>query len=254
MLVGILTCWLLACNKETSNTSSTRPAGTQTLTLSNLTVKQGQPLVASLPAGVSSASVRWSVNPDSTARIKVDSGHATILFTRAGTYRISANYATGTDTTKRDSCTGTILVSDSTYNPPPPSVPLFDTVATYGDSLYITPRADSGGLILHVQSSRHYGCSPYYLYWTAASVDTGLNVHISSVVKNHSDSCGSSGPATAEIYLKSSINSWPNGTYHFSVFLSGGYYTGTLAITGTDYTFTWNNNAPIFISPLHVTR
>lgn len=255
-LAWVLSCWLLACTKETS-TSSKSNTSAPTLALSTQSVKQGQPLVASLPAGVVATSVRWSVNPDSTARVKLDSGHATILFTRGGQYRISASYATGTDTTKRDSCYGIITVSDSVYTPPPPPPPYkpYDTVGIDGDSVHITPILDSTGrLALLAQSTRGYGCYPYYLYSTSASVSSGIALQFDFVVVANGNTCGGSRqPAWSNISL-GSISGWANGTYPLSIKYYGTTYSGSLKITATDYTFTWNDSTRVFMSPLHVNR
>lgn len=253
-LAGLLICWLSACNKETSNSSSKPDATAQPLALSDQSVKRGQPLVAALPKGVSATYVKWSVNPDSTAHVAIDSGRAVFLFARGGTYHIFASYATGSDSSRRDSCSGTIVVSDSVYTPPPPPPPgpTYDTIAVDHDTLTLIPLADTNSLILVAQSSRRYGCTPYYLYSTSANVNSGLSLQFLNVVMG--SGCGSPSPAITYIYLGSSISNWSNGTYPFSVNYSGTTYSGSLAITGTDYTFTWNYTGGVLISPLHVSR
>lgn len=251
-VTSILTFWLLACTKQASQEAS--KSGQGTLALSDQTVKIGQPLTVSLPQGVISASVRWSVKPDSTAHVSVDSGHAMITFTRGGRYAIWASYSTTSDSSRRDSCGGTIVVTDSVYTPPPPPQPPYlDTVAVWHDSLYLRPWSDTNTLILTAQSSMRYGCNPYYLYATAASVSTGIALDFQKVVTISSGCNGTTYPAMSVVSLASSINGWPNGTYPFSVKYDGTTYTGSLTISSSGYSFSWNNPR-VFISPLQVSR
>ncbi|MBS1661445.1 MAG: hypothetical protein JST68_10385 [Bacteroidetes bacterium] len=250
---GILTCWLLACTKQTSQDPSKSGQGAGTLTLSNQTVKIGQPLTVSLPQGVIPTSIKWSVKPDSTAHVSVDSGHAMITFTRGGRYDIWASYSTTADSSKRDSCGGTIVVSDSVYTPPPPPPAYYsDTVSVQHDSLYIHPFPDTNALMLTAQSTMRYGCNPYFLYATSASVSTGISLDFQKVIYT-TGGCGGMYPATSLIDLTGSVSGWPNGTYPFSVKYDGTTYTGSLTISSTHYTFSWNNPR-VFITPLQVNR
>jgi hypothetical protein len=223
-----------------------------TLTLSDQSVKKGQPLMVSLPQGVSSSGVKWTVSPDSAARLTASAGGASVLFFKSGHYRISANYASGSDSARRDSCYGTVVVSDTVYVPP--MSPSFDTTAVDKDTLTLTPMSDTSDLILIAQSSRRYGCLPYYIYSITAGVNTGISMQFPWVVTNHINGCGAAGPAVSAMFLQNSIKDWPNGTYPFSVNYSGATYTGSLTITGSDYTFTWNYTTGVIISPLHIRR
>jgi hypothetical protein len=243
----------MACNKSTSS-QSTPNTGSLTLTLSDQSVKKGQALLVSLPQGVSAASVKWSVSPDSAARLTAGSNGASVLFFKAGRYKISANYATGSDSARRDSCNGTVVVSDTLYVPPTPVSPAYDTTAVVRDTLTLTPMSDTSNLILIAQSSRRYGCLPYYIYSIAAGVNTGISLQFPWVVTNHVNACGAAGPAVSALFLQNDIKGWPNGTYPFSVTYSGATYTGSLTIADSDYTFTWNYTTGVIISPLHIKR
>ncbi|WP_431211552.1 hypothetical protein ACQ86N_37905 [Puia sp. P3] len=250
LLAGGLIFWM-ACNKSTS--SQTPPnASSLTLTLSDQSVKKGQPLMVSLPQGVSSSGVKWSVSPDSGARLTASAGSASVLFFKAGRYKISANYASGSDSARRDSCYGTVVVADTVYVPP--MSPSFDTTAVDRDTLTLTPMSDTSDLILVAQSSRRYGCLPYYIYSISAGVNTGISMQFPWVVSNHINGCGDAGPAVSALFLQNSIKDWPNGTYPFSANYSGATYSGSLTITGSDYTFTWNYTTGVIISPLHIKR
>ena len=249
--VGLL--FSMACNKSTSSqaTPGTRPI---TLTLSDQSVKKGQPLLVSLPKGISSSSVKWSVIPDSAALLTAGAGEASVLFFKAGSYRISASYAAGSDSSRHDSCYSTVTVSDSVYTPPPPTTPSYDTIAVSNDTLTLTPTSDTSTLILIAQSSRHYGCLPFYIYSITAGMNSGLSLQFPYVVANHVNACGTAGPAISALFLQNNIKGWANGTYPFSVTYSGATYTGSLTITNSDYTFTWNYTTGVIISPLHVRR
>ena len=252
LLTGGLLFWM-ACNKSTSS-QSTPNTSPLTLTLSDQSVKKGQPLLVSLPQGVSSSAVKWSISPDSAARLTAGANGASILFFKAGSYKISANYATGSDSARRDSCYGTVVVSDTVYVPPTPVSPAYDTTVVDRDTLTLTPMSDTSDLILIAQSSRRYGCLPYYIYSVTAGMNTGISLQFPWVVTNHVNACGAAGPAVSALFLQNNIKGWPNGTYPFSVTYSGGTYTGSLTITDSDYTFTWNYTTGVIISPLHIKR
>jgi hypothetical protein len=241
----------MACNKSTSN-QSTPNTSSLTLRLSDQSVKKGEPLLVSLPQGVSAAGVKWSISPDSAARLTADANGASILFFKAGSYKISASYATGSDSARRDSCYGTVVVSDTVYVPPVSQA--YDTTVVNRDTLTLTPMSDTSDLILIAQSSRLYGCAPYHIYSITAGVNTGISLQFPWVVANHVNSCGSAGPAVSALFLQNSIKGWPNGSYPFSVTYCGATYTGSLTITGSDYTFTWNHTTGVIISPLHIKR
>jgi len=252
LLTGGLLFWM-ACNKSTSS-QSTPNTSSLTLSLSDQSVKKGQPLLVSLPQGVSSSGVKWSVSPDSAARLTASANGASVLFFKAGNYRISASFATGSDSARKDSCYGTVKVSDTVYVPPIPVGPAYDTTAVGKDTLTLTPMSDTSTLILIAQSSRRYGCLPYYIYSISTGVNSGISLQFPWVVTNHVNACGGDAPAVSALYLQNSINGWPNGTYPFSVTYSGATYTGSLTITDSDYTFTWNYTTEVIISPLHIKR
>lgn len=244
--------WLSACNKETSKSSG--QAQPQSLTLSQESVKIGQPLIASLPSGVSASNVRWSISSsDSIAQVRADSGRATFLFLKGGNYRIFASF--GKDSSRRDSCSGTIHVSDSVYTPPPPPTgPHYDTIPVPHDTLTISPASFGDSLMLMAQGSRRIGCSPYFLYSLSTNVNSGISLGFDSIVFDGAGGCASPSPAAAYFWLKDNMRNWPNGAYPFSVSYAGATYTGSLTLTSAEYIFTWNYTSGVIIYPKRITR
>ena len=115
---GALAFCLLACSKNAGKTSSNSTnSNTQVLTLSQSTVAKGQPLVASVPSGVSASSIRWTVSPSSAyTHLTTGNGQAMLLFAKAGSYRVTASYSAA-DSSGNDSCSAPVTVSDSVYCP-----------------------------------------------------------------------------------------------------------------------------------------
>jgi hypothetical protein len=250
----------MGCAKN-SHTSTSPSAGshngtqTGTLALSSTTVQKGQPLMASLSGGTTT-SIKWSVSTLAEfAHIAPAGNKAMILFAKGGTYRVTAA-ALGSDSAITDTSWATVTVTDSVYTPPPSPYP--DTTASFaGDQITFTPEVDSvNNLFLLAQTKRSYGCSSTIIDGAqiGAMGQGGIKVNFYEVVSNGTGTCnGVENPASAYIFL-GNTGQWPNGTYPFSVVLSGTTYTGTLSISGTDYTFTWNYSSGVLISPLDVKK
>lgn len=211
-------------------------------------VKQGQPLVATLPSGTSASNVQWFVSPSSAVHITSGNGQALVLFAHAGNYLITARYP-GSDSVSTDSSTAPITVSDSVYAPPP--TPASDTFSLAGDQVILTPIADSASnLVFFAQSGKAYPCFSSFLFAVSSGPQTGISINLSQAVSTGIGNCnGSTSPVSSYLFLINPQNPFPNGTYPLAVTLNGTVYQGSLTITGTDYTFDWNYNSGVIIQP-----
>ena len=177
-----------------------------------------------------------------------------ILFARPGTYRVTAS-SLGADSSATDSSWGTISVTDTVYQPVPP--PAYDTTTLAGDQITITPSVDSNAnLFLLAQTKNSYGCASTLIYEMSAGGTGGGGIGLTfyEVVSNGTGPCnGVQNPASAFLF-PGATSTWPIGTYPVTARLNGITYTGTLTITNTTYTFSWNYSSGVLISPLQLNK
>ncbi len=258
VVIAILSIYgLYSCSKDTSK-SSTKP-GPNALTLSASVVQKGEPLVVTAPAGSSLSSLRWVVSPATFAHITSGNGQAVVLFSRQGTYQVSAIYLDSTGNTGAgDSITASspVTVTDSVYTPPSAGL---DTVSLAGDQITLTPSSDSvSDLLMLAQTGKAYNCFPSLLYSIAqgAGGTTGIVINIEQVVEGSSAyNCnGATNPASSYLFLTPFVSSLANGTYPFTVRLNNTNYTGSLTISDAAYTFSWNYSSGVVISPLQIQK
>lgn len=259
-LAGIMSCCIIAffaCNKNNSKTPVHPPATTGTkLAISQSLVKKGQALIASLPAGVSASAIHWTVFPSSVTHLTAAGNQAVILFANSGSYTITAAYG-GKDSVFADSASGVVNVSDSVYTPVPG--PTFDTLSLAGEQVNLTPTSDSNGhLIFFAQSAKNYDCSPstfIYSMEAGAGGNGGLSVRFYNVVTESGGGCnGIKSPAYSYLFLNTLLSGWADGTYPLSVLVNGTTYTGSVTLSATNYTFSWNYQSGVTLSPLQIKR
>ena len=241
---------VLSCNKNTSSDRGSGGSTTAVLSLSQNQVSKGQPLIASLPAGVTATSVKWSVNTNTPTQITGANGQAMIIFSSTGVFRVTAAYGTA-DSSYSDTATASVTVKDSSYSPPPPLNT--DTSSLAGDQITLTPSFDSlGNLLFTAQTRNSYGCTPYLLCQLYNS-PTPIFINFYEVISNGTGDCnGVANPATA--FLFTSTASWSDGTYPITANLGTISYTGSLTIAGANYSFSWNYASGVVISPLQLNK
>src|SRR5580765_3146455 len=128
--VAVISICISACSKNNSKTPSS--SINAALTVSESTIKRGQPLVAATPQGFSSNNLTWRVNPSTSTHISSSNDQAMILVASPGTYQVVAvDAASGGN----DSSTATITVTDEVYTPVTTN---FDTVSLAGDKVTLT--------------------------------------------------------------------------------------------------------------------
>ena len=252
---GALAFCLLACSKNAGKTSSNSTSSkTQVLTLSQSTVAKGQPLVVSAPSGVSASSIRWTVSPSSAyTHLTTGNGQAMLLFAKAGSYRVTASYSAA-DSSGNDSCSAPVTVSDSVYCPGGPQNG-YDTLSLAGVQVTLVPAVDSGAsgsnVVLLAESDKTFPCFPSFIY-SLTQATNGISLNLVDIVAGSSSgNCdGSHNQAVSYLFL----NELANGTYPFSVVANGVTYTGSLTVTDTGVSFTWNYTSGVIISPKQINK
>lgn len=240
-----------ACVKN-SGTVHYTGGGKSDLTLSKSDLKRGEQLIVSTNQSNPSAIVKWTTYPAMNTLVSPANNQAAAIFALAGSYQITASYYNASDTTVAyDSSSAPVTVNDSiVYSAPIPDG--LDTVSLAGDQLILSPVSASDSVfIMSVQTVNVYNCTPFL---AAYSFD-GLNGN-SLLLYSEGEVVEGSGCNGAKNHGVSYLFFGPlnAGTYNISAVLNGTTYQGSLTVTATDYTFTWNYSSGITISPLHIKR
>lgn len=250
-LISLFGIYLSACQK---NTSATTP-GKSTLTVSKQKVKKGEPLLVTANQATDK-NVRWSVNPSTNTYLSTTTGDSTnVIFYTPGTYLVSADYYTDSAaTTPYDSSSIFITVSDSLYTDSTfICMVVMQAPITAGDVLTLTPVSytDSAGLILSMHSKDLYGPNyPRFGYFAAADTTNGFNYSINNVLESPCGNITQSSVATGTMQF---ANLGP-GSFDVNIQFNGTNYHGTLLVTSTSCTFTWNYSTGVIITPLQIQK
>ncbi len=243
----------VSCKKN--NSGSVKP----TLTLSNSSIKRGEPLVATTNVVTSDLVVRWTVNPSSAATwISATGNKSVILFSNSGSYKITASYfADSAATSPYDSTSSPVTVIDSIYNDSSGEWAHCNILAQVpinsNDQIILTPVSYSDtGLAFIAHTQQTYGNQyPLLDYTLTPDTTSGYGFVFATVTENP---CGNlTGAATPATGIPS-ISQLNIGTNNFTVIFQGIIYEGTLTVTNTDCTFSWNYTSGVIISPLTIQK
>ena len=242
----------IACNKNSNLSAGAK--GTATLTLSATNVKRGAPVVAAVE-GSSSPDIRWTVTPSDLAHIIPGNGQAMVLFPRPGSYRITANYASGADSSL-DSASSMIHVNDSTYAPVQPGN--LDTTSMAGVQVTLTPALDSNSrLMLLVQSTGVFDCFPTFVWADTLGYSGSIQIGLLEIISGslYGNCNGAKNPAVSYLFPGDFQNGpLADGVYPISVTMNNTRYQGSYTVTGNTYTFNWSYTSGVTISPTQVSR
>ena len=229
---------------------------TNVLTISKPIIKKGEPLFVSTKVADSNSLIRWTIKPSESTLIVPDGNQATIYIILPGIYLITAKYYQLSDTTKAyDSSNSSIIVNDSIYSGPVVGSNL-DTVPLAGDQLTLIPvLASDSSFVLLVKTTRLYNCSPYITAYgggpiTSTSID--FDFKSAEVVEGNGNCTGAKIPAIA--YITLTPNPFGPGIYSVTADFDQIHYEGSLTVTDSNYTFTWNYTSGIVISPLQIKK
>jgi hypothetical protein len=241
-----------SCKKNVNADHTTN--GISVLTLSKTTVKRGEQLLVSTNLSDANSKIKWTVFPSGSSNVSSANKEAGAIFAFAGTYRITASYYAPSDTSVAyDSSSSPIVVTDSFYTPTSNGMNV-DTASLAGDQIILIPvKASDSVFVMLAQTNNLYNCTPYLTaYGAGGDFSSSLLFDFRSVevVEGTGECNGAKNPAIAYIFF----NPAANGTYNFSAFFNQVTYQGTLTVTDTDYTFTWNYTTGILISPLQIKK
>ena len=243
--------FISSCNKNTSSTGG----NANVLTLSKSTVKIGEPVIATTDG--SGSGITWSTPSNGQVWPSSHSDSATFVFTRAGSYQITAyipNSNTGMGAMTEDSSNATVIVTDSVYGDTSSvhcDVIVVKTLSA-DDQINLTPISFSDtGLIFIAHTQDLYTNSPILNCGGNLPLTNGtLECDFNSTFEY---AClGSQTPAPAVGIV--SFTSVTNGTYNLVFKLNGTTYQGSVTVTDTNCTITWSYSSGVTISPLTIQK
>ena len=246
VLAGVFT----ACKK---NSNSVSQAGLL-MTLSKSSAKLEEPVYASTNVNdIGHGVIRWSVSPSSNSWLSSSSGKSVILFSNPGQYTVTANYFSDSAAqVPSDSSSSPITVNDSLFTDTvaycnvAESVPLVS-----GDQVMLTPlNSLDTGLVLLAHTQEFYPNVPVINYTITSFGQGSYTFGFNSIEEFPCYANNGPTPATTILYL----GQLANGTYSLQFSLLGANYSGTLSVTNTDFSFTWNYTSGVLISPLEISK
>ena len=250
LLCSVISLFIFSCAKDPQISNNPKP----TLNFSKSSVKIGEPLYATSTGGPAGTIVQW-ITGDNSQLWSVGNGDtATILFTSPGTYNVKTVFHSGSTFTAYDSSNTPITVIDSVFSDTSTAHCNVVTQKTLvaDDWVYLTPVSYSDtGLIFVAHTQMLYDHSPI--------LDCGGNLPPNGGVFECDFNTtllfpcyGSTLPAPAVGIV--SFTSVTNGTFGLVFKLNGNTYSGSLTVTATQATITWNNSSGVVISPLTIQK
>jgi hypothetical protein len=257
MVCLFLTVVFPACVK---NTVSVNYVGTKKgpeIILPKPIVKKGEPFVVSTNGQDPGSVIKWAIRPSSGTELIPNGNEATISISAAGSYLITADFYSPTDTVIAfDSTHSTVIVNDSAYSAPGAG---YDTVPLAGGELTIVPSSNSGNLQFLVKTTKNYNCSSNISatgFWQYTGIQPStINFYFDSatVLISKADCGGAQNPATINLF-PTPLTTGPYQIYAVLTQNPRQYFQGTLNVTDSDYTFTWNYSSGIIISPKQIKK
>ena len=253
---SLLTVIIFGSSCKKSDDNQSKPV----VTLSKLTVKIGEPLIATTNSNVV---IRWSVkgSPGNTW-ISSSKNKSVIIFSVPGTYTVTAHYfMDSTASSSYDSSASSVIVTDSIYNGSSAahclSIELIPLNADEHITLTPVSYTDSGlVLIAHTQDT--YGAYyPMLAYTHTSDITTGYGFSFSNILTypcNPYNALDIALPGTAIISFGGANHQLQNGTSDVIFNLNGTTYKGTLTVTSASCTFSWNYTSGVTISPLTIQK
>jgi hypothetical protein len=247
-LVPALCFFIFSCSKDPASTGAN-----PTLLLSKTTVKIGEPVYATLAGQAVNTNVAWSSNSGGHIWLNTNTDSAVYVFTNAGTYTVKVNFQSHINGSN-DSTDGNVVVTDSIYSDT--SIVTCDVIAvknlTADDQIFLTPVDYSDtGLVFVAHSNNLYSHSPLLNSNGEIHVsESGFEVDISSALIFP---CSGS-PAPAPAFGLVALTGLTNRTYTLSFKLNNFTYVGTMTVSDSNITFSWNYSSGVTISPLIIQR
>ena len=247
-LIPTLSFLILSCSKNPVSTSD-KPI----LLLSKTTVKMGEPVCASLTGQANNTNVAWSSNSGAHIWPTSNTDSAIYVFTNPGTYTIKANFQSHINGSN-DSTDGNVIVTDSIFSDTVTVTcnVITETNLAAGDQINLTPVDYSDtGLVFVAHTTNLYSHSPLLNSNGDIHVtESGFEVDISSALIFPCS--GSTLPAPAVGLV--ALTGLTNRTYTLSFKLNGTTYPGSMTVTDSNISFTWNYSSGVTMSPLTIQK
>ena len=228
-----------------------------TITLSSNQVARNQSVFATASGSSSQqAVVRWSIQPATNNWLSAGVNRSVMLFLQKGTYTVTANYFTDSAATvPYDSSSSPVYVSDSVWSDTTlPCGAIENTPFTAGDQILLTPYifSDSAGLVLTGHTQDLY-MNPLQIDFNPFTPNIPIGDYLYALDGVQTAPCaGASAPAPAITYLF--LNGLTTGMHSITIEFNNRNYTGSVLVTDTDCTITWNYTSGVLISPLHISK
>jgi hypothetical protein len=235
--IATLMAGFTSCNKDKNEPAL---SGVNASKTSN--IKKGEPVDFKFSQAPEGGTVQWTVAPFNDVQINASGNTASILFTNAGSYNVSATFGKVRGSTN-------VSVLDSIYNPGGGGTPTYEPLT--GDQVFITvSRMDSmgiSGLDFRYITEKKYQCLNHTLLFDNNFSGQNLQVVFRSVMIPSPEYCTS-----GEDYASGGTAWYPiaEGSHGFEVILDGKTYTGSFVKNGGTYTFTWPYTSGVMITPL----
>jgi hypothetical protein len=242
LIVAIATLMVgfTSCKKDKNEPASTL-SGVDASKTSK--IKKGEPVNFKFSQAPEGSNVQWTVAPFNDVQINASGNTASILFSSAGSYTVSATFGNVKGSTN-------VSVMDSIYNPGG-GTPTYEPLT--GDQIFITVSATDSmgisGLIFRYITEKKYNCLNHTLLFDNNFSGQNLQVVFNSVFIPSEVYC-----TAGEDYASGGTGWYPiaDGSHGFEVILDGNTYTGSFVKNGGTYTFTWPYTSGVTITPLVV--
>jgi len=205
-------------------------------------IKKGEPVDFKFLQAPEGSTVQWTVAPFNDVQINASGNTASILFSNAGSYTVSATFGKIKGSTN-------VSVLDSIYNPGGGGTPTYEPLT--GDQVFImVSRMDSmgiSGLDFRYITEKKYQCLNHTLLFDNNFSGQNLQVVFKSVMIPSNEFC-----TTGEDNASGGTAWYPieDGTHGFEVVLDGKTYSGSFVKSGYTYTLTWPYSSGVTITPL----
>ena len=250
LLLSIGLAFTVSCKKNSNTTE--KPI----LTLSKSTLKRGEPLIVSTNEVKSDLVIKWSANPPSpNTWISGTGSKSVFLFSTSGSYSVTASYFTDSSSSAPyDSSSSPVVVTDSLFNDSVAQCnAILQVPISVGDQIFLLPVSYSDtGLVLLAHTQDVYGNQyPALSYNTGSDSTVGFEFDFGAITEYP---CGNGTDASTPTTTILTIKGLSNGSYNLRIVLNSIIYNGTLLVTDSNCSFSWNYAAGVTISPLVINR
>ena len=254
VLFGILN----SCVKNTATIEYISGIPNQIINPPEDTIKRGEPKVFTADPPNPNSTIRWTIVPTDSTVIIPNGNQAKVLISVPGTYLLTASFYSAADPVKAyDSSNYKIIVNDSVYIAPPSNTGI-DTISISGDQIILKPTNFSDtGLVIIANTTRLYDCTSYIEGFQIVLGPPGPASSItldfsSSWILDFPGNC--SGAKNTAYWIVGFNVFFENGIHPLNAKLNGVNYQGSVLVSDSAYTFTWNYTSGIIISPLTLKR